>query len=143
MTKDRIELITKIVGPIIPLIAIIAGLWQFNAGQEANYKMEFNRKMFERTLTTYDELAKITGEIVMSAEDTLKFDSLRMQFDRLYYTKMVLAENDTVGSLMIDTRNELLDYRNNESDLNKVKRRVLFLMDQIKRSLSEDWRNLE
>lgn len=143
MNKDKIEWVTKIVGPIIPLIAIIAGLWQFNAGQEGNYRMEFNRRMFERKLNTYDELAKITGEIVMAADDTLKFDSLRMQFDRLYYTRMVLSENDTVSSLMIDTRNELLDYRNNESDIIRVKKRVLFLMDKIKGSLAGDWESLE
>ena len=143
LNKDNVESATKIVGSILTLIGIIVGLWEFNDGQRQNEKMEFKRKMFEKELNTYDELAKITGEIVTAANDSIKFDSLRMQFDRLYYTKMVLSESDSVSSLMIDTRNEFLDYMNHESTLLKVKKRVVLLMEQCKLSLADDWKNLK
>ena len=141
--KDTIESITKIIAPILTLPGIVVGLWQFNYGQRQNEKIEFKRRMWEKELNTYDELAKITGEILIHAEDSVKFDSLRMEFDRLYYTTMVLSENDSVSELMINTKRELKDFKDGESSHLRLEQRVMLLMDACRLSLAEDWKKLE
>ncbi|MNE14511.1 hypothetical protein D3C80_1073920 [compost metagenome] len=137
------DLILKIIGSILTAAGIIIGLWQFTEGQKQNVKIEFERRMWEKKLNTYDELAKVTGDILIHAKDTLVFDSLFLEFDRLYYTKMVLAESDSVEKLMIRTRDELKNFRKGESDINRLKNRVNYLMDGCKNSLKEDWKDLE
>jgi|GEM_PF-7126114 len=141
--KDKTEVIARIVGIVTTVAGIIIGVWQFNSGQRQNEKMEFKRRMLEKEINTYENLAKVTGEILVHANDSMKMDSLRLEFDRLYYTSMVMTETDSVSYLMIKTRNELLDYQNHESNIKRVKQRIIHLMDACKASLRDNWKNLE
>jgi hypothetical protein len=139
---DWLEVALKVVTPLLTVAGLFIGVWQFNRQQGFNDSQEFKRKIWERRLDAYTEIGNLTASLVTSTGDTARFDSLTHRFEQLYWGRMPLIEDQTVEEAMRKFNAELYDFKNRDSDLNRLKGRGYELMKACQQSLHNSWKTL-
>jgi hypothetical protein len=128
-----------IVTPIVTIVGLLIGVWQFNAGEANKVKLEydsaehkdrieFRRRLWTERLSTYRAVAELAGRIVAASDDRKSFDTLARQFTALYWGTSVIAEDKPVEQAMIDFNLALHDFRAGTLDANGLKKSAFVLL---------------
>ena len=106
---SSLDMVLKIVGPVLGLIIGIAQYFYFNAIQE---RKNFEREFWLRKFDVYGELSTSIGEILGALEynDTVTLTTTRSF--RTVYWKSTLVEDTIVVPALTEFNNSLLDYFN-------------------------------
>jgi hypothetical protein len=134
-----------IVAPILTIVGILVGVWQFNRGEENRTKLEyqllerkdkieFQRKLWLERLSTYKSIAEQAGKIATADKKDKRFKQFVQNFDAAYWGMMIFVEDPDVEKAMIDFHLELVDYQKGLSDGDKVKLRADELVKACRKS---------
>jgi len=121
-----------VVGWLLTIITIFAGVWQFNKGEENKVRLEnelllrkdeiaFQRQLWAERLATYRKIAEAAGAVVASVNDKTQMEAYILQFTTLYWGVMILVQDKEVEQAMIDFAVEVRDYQNGWSSSEKLK----------------------
>jgi hypothetical protein len=136
-----------VVAPVLTIVGILVGVWQFNRGEENRTnleyqllerkdKIEFQRKLWLERLSTYKSIAAEAGKIATTDKKDKRFKELVQNFDAAYWGMMILVEDPDVEKAMVDFHVELTDYQKGLSDGDKVKLRADELVKACRKSVS-------
>ncbi|MGZ4055089.1 MAG: hypothetical protein ACXVPU_02140 [Bacteroidia bacterium] len=119
--KSVWEIIAQITSAILPLVAIIIGVVQFNTGQRKNIELEyykarmndsidFSNKLWEKKLNVYTSVSKSIASLI-SVSDNKKISASEIRaFEEIYYGEAILVEDSTVNSLITHFHRSINDY---------------------------------
>jgi len=139
----KLDLFLKIFTPVLSVIGILVGIWQFTSGQRHNEAMEFKRKVWNEQMHAYMETGELVAQIVnTNVQDTTTYDSLKYEFKKRYWGKMVLFQDSLVEKHMIKFSAEIEDYQSGWSNQNEIKIRGYELLKECKNSLQSSWKEL-
>lgn len=152
MTDDgykRWDLRIKIAAPIITVIGLLVGVWQFTAGQSAqlqrqsaqiaeNDRLEFKRRMWEKQLDTYMKVSGAVGRIA-TAEDDKELRKEIANFDALYWGEMIYVQDEAVEKTMVAFHVETRDFLNGVRTKDDLKRRANSLVEAFRESSKRNW----
>ena len=133
------EPFSKVITPIITLTGLAVGLWQFHQQQRISETQEFRRRVWDRKLQAYNDLAAITSQI-MTSIGTPQFDSLSRRYKQVYWAAMPLL-GDSVEHYMTDFDEEITSIRNDEGEPGVLRIRGYKLMRACKASLDSTFIN--
>ncbi|HYC54215.1 MAG TPA: hypothetical protein VEL28_04680 [Candidatus Binatia bacterium] len=144
-TKRRWDVRLGIATPIITVLGIIVGVWQFNSGErnkvevenslvERRATMEFERKLWLERLEAYRNVAKTTGRLVASAGRP-EFDENLQTFLSAYWGTMIFVEDPEVAAAMKAFYEEALDYRTGFGGEQYLKIRAAKLLETCRSSI--------
>jgi hypothetical protein len=140
--------VSKAITPLLTVLGISVGAWQFTSQMSHESKMEFSRSMYNKKLAAYEQVGKAVGDILivprdealwMDAKDTLAFDSCLEAFRTCYWGVLPLVEDKDVEVAMIQFKDMARFYRRGENDYHDLAREGMALMDACNRSLEEHW----
>lgn len=154
MTEDqrnRWELVFKGFGPLLTVVAIIVGVWQFDTGERNRQRqeveslvkrdrLEFRRRLWVGKLETYKQLAELTGEVIATHEMLgPRADEAYSKFIKTYWGAMMMVQNDEVERAMIAFQAELVDYRSGWSkDIGRLKDRADILLKKCRKNVEDE-----
>ena len=135
-----------IVAPILTVIGILIGVWQFNVGENSRRQeaaaaeeqrdtIAFRRRLWQEKLDTYQKVAELAGKIVAtSGQDQVK---AYKEFHAAYWGAMVLVEDQAVEAAMIAFDKEYRDLKSGwVNDPNRLKVRADVLAKACRASLA-------
>lgn len=140
--------LSKAVAPLLTVLGISVGAWQFSSQMSHESTMEFSRSLYNKKLQAYEEVGKAVGDLLVvphdeqlwiSAEDTLAFDSCLERFRTCYWSVLPLVEDSTVETAMIQFKDMARFYRRGENDYHDLAREGMSLMNACNRSLEHHW----
>lgn len=136
--------------PMLAVVGILAGVWQFNEGarnqreaeREARVSQsseEFQRRLWLDKVQSYRQIAELTGQIVASSNVRARTKAIH-DFTAAYWGMMILVGEDSkVESAMIAFNNEVRDLQTGWStDADRLKVRANELMLACKHSIEAD-----
>jgi hypothetical protein len=146
-SKRRWDVSLGIVAPILTVIGLLVGVWQFNRGEENRTRLEyqllerkdkidFQRKLWLERLTTYKAIAEQAGRIATTDKNDKAFKGLVQGFDASYWGMMIFVEDPAVEKAMIDFHVEVVDYEKGQSDTDKLKLRANELVTACRKSVA-------
>ncbi len=152
-TKRHWDVRLGIVTPIVTLLGIFGGLWQFQVGEASREKearesfsrektLDFRRQLWLQQLDAYRTISKTAGAIVAYHEDKAKLEELNRAFLADYWGVMILVEDEEVSRAMIGFFLEIKDYQAGWSDGDRLKHRASQLVDACRRSSERTWRTI-
>lgn len=154
--KRKWDVALGAIAPLLTVVAIIVGISQFSAAQKhrekdertsriAESRTEFERRLWLQKLETYGKIAEVVGDVLTAQEKPgVAGDAASRKFEQAYWGTMVLVEDKTVESAMIEFRRELRDLRTGfRSDSDRLKDRALILMKACRESLEADVKRLK
>ncbi len=126
-----------IVTPILTVIGILIGVWQFNAGEnnrrreaaaaeEQRDTIAFKRRLWQEKLDTYQKITELAGKIVTTSGQEQV--GAYKEFQAAYWGAMVLVEDQPVEAAMIAFDKEYRDLKSGwvkDHDRLKVRADVL------------------
>jgi hypothetical protein len=132
-TKRRWDVRLGIAAPVLTVIGILVGVWQFNAGEEDRRKlqeaatlhkdaMEFRRKLWLERLDAYRSVAALSGKIVAQAESDKSDEQFKQavrEFTAAYWGTMILVEDQDVEKAMVNFYLELVNFQGNWDTLDR------------------------
>jgi len=139
---------SKAAPPLLAVLGISVGAWQFTSQMSHESKMEFSRSMYGKKLQAYEEVGKAVGDLLVvprdeqlwiSADDTLAFDSCLERFRTCYWGVLPLVEDSAVEIAMIQFKDMARFYRRSENDYHDLAREGMALMNACNRSLEQHW----
>ncbi len=145
--KRRWDL-SKAVAPLLTVLGISVGAWQFSSQMSHESTMEFSRSLYSKKLQAYEEVGKAVGDLLVvphdeqlwiSADDTLAFDSCLERFRTCYWSVLPLVEDSVVEAAMIQFKDMARFYRRGENDYHDLAREGMTLMNACNRSLEAHW----
>ncbi|HOY28477.1 MAG TPA: hypothetical protein PLR96_05840 [Flavobacteriales bacterium] len=145
--KRRWDL-SKAVAPLLTVLGISVGAWQFSSQMSHESTMEFSRSLYNKKLQAYEEVGKAVGDLLVvphdeqlwiSADDTLAFDSCLERFRTCYWSVLPLVEDSVVEAAMIQFKDMARFYRRGENDYHDLAREGMTLMNACNRSLEAHW----
>ena len=130
-TKRRWDVMLGITGPVLTLVTVLLGVWQFDRGaanrREDDFhnamlkdEIEFRRKLWLEQLETYRSISKLSGRIVATPPGKER-DAAISEFETAYWGSMILVSDKEVTQAMIGLRQALRDEKNKLGDPNDVK----------------------
>jgi hypothetical protein len=136
-----------VVGPILTVVGLLLGVWQFNRGEENKTKLqyqliqkqdtvEFQRKLWLERLSTYKAIAEQAGKIASTEKTDRRFKGYVQDFDASYWGLMIFVEDESVEKAMMDFHVDLADYQLGRSDGDQVKRRAAELVTACRKSVA-------
>jgi hypothetical protein len=136
-----------IVSPIITVIGLLIGVWQFNRGEENKVRLEyeliqkkdrvdFRRKIWLEQLATYHTIADTAGKIASSTGDKKKLEGLTKDFTTAYWGLAIFVEDRQVQQAMIAFNLAIHDYETGWLDANGLKRKAERLVSACRHSVS-------
>lgn len=140
--------LAKGVTPVITVLGISVGAWQFTSQMSHESRMEFARSMYDKKLQAYEEVGKAVGDLLVvphderlwiGPEDTLAFDSCLERFRTCYWGVLPLVEDSVVEIAMIQFKDMARFYRRGENDYQDLAREGMALMNACNRSLEQHW----
>ena len=140
--------VSKAVGPVLTVMGISVGAWQFTSQMSHESKMEFSRSLYAKKLAAYEQVGKAVGDLLIVPndealwiipEDTLAFDSCLNTFRTCYWGVLPLVEDKKVEAAMIQFKDMARFYRRGENDYHDLAREGMALMNACNRSLEEHW----
>lgn len=138
----------KAVAPLLTVLGISVGAWQFSSQMSHESTMEFSRSMYNKKLQAYEEVGKAVGDLLVvphdeqlwiSPEDTLAFDSCLERFRTCYWSVLPLVEDSVVETAMIQFKDMARFYRRGENDYHDLAREGMSLMNACNHSLEQHW----
>jgi hypothetical protein len=146
--KRKWDLWLGLVAPLLTVIGLLTGVWQFNRGEENKTRLEhnliakkddleFQRKLWLDRVTTYRSIAEIVGKIVAHPANDSKLSELSEDFNGSYWGLMILVEDKQVEKAMIQFHDEIDDYRKGRSDAERLKKRADQLLEVCRKSIEE------
>ncbi len=139
---------SKAVAPLLTVLGISVGAWQFSSQMSHESTMEFTRSLYNKKLQAYEEVGKAVGDLLVvphdeqlwiSADDTLAFDSCLERFRTCYWSVLPLVEDSVVETAMIQFKDMARFYRRGENDYHDLAREGMTLMNACNRSLELHW----
>ena len=139
---------SKAVAPLLTVLGIMVGAWQFTSQMSHESKMEFSRSMYTKKLQAYEQVGKAVGDLLVvphdeqewiRPEDTLAFDSCLERFRTCYWGVLPLVEDSTVERAMIQFKDMARFYRRGENDYHDLAREGMSLMNACNLSLENHW----
>lgn len=139
---------TKAVTPVLTVLGISVGAWQFTSQMSHESKMEFSRSMYNKKLQAYEAVGRAVGDLLVvphdeqlwiSASDTLAFDSCLERFRTCYWGVLPLVEDSSVETAMIQFKDMARFYRRGENDYHDLAREGMLLMNACNHSLERHW----
>jgi len=139
---------SKAATPVLAVLGISVGAWQFTSQMNHESKMEFSRSMYGKKLQAYEEVGKAVGDLLVvprdeqlwiSAADTLAFDSCLERFRTCYWGVLPLVEDSAVATAMIQFKDMARFYRRGENDYHDLASEGMALMNACNRSLERHW----
>lgn len=144
------DLTIKTIAPIITVLGLLVGVWQFTRGQSAQlereYKLleekdriEFKQRTWAKQVEVYTKVSNVVGRI--AAED-LSDDELKKtigQFYTLYWGDMLYVEDEAVEQAMIDFHVEIQDYLKEIGNRDRLKVRAKQLIEVSRQSSRNHW----
>lgn len=135
-----------VVAPVLTIVGVLVGVWQFNRGEEnkanlenshiaQNAQIEFDRKIWLDKVATYRSVAEIVGKIAAHPTKDAKFQELKEQFNGAYWGLMILDEDKDVEAEMIQFHDEIDDYENGRVGADRVKGRADELLKICQKSI--------
>lgn len=135
-SKRSWDVLLGAVAPIITVVGILIGVWQFNVGEERKAAYEHASKLWLQRVDTYTAVAKLVGKIAAPPDDaTLK--QAVSDFMSSYWSDMILVEDKAVERAMVDFRIEVDDFIRGRSTADRLKIRADVLMEAFKTSITE------
>lgn len=131
---NYLEIGTKIVTAVVALGGLIWGIVEFQKNQEFNETHELRKKLWDERFETYAKVQAVTGMIIVKKNDPKALDSLKNEFDLLYYSTMVTVEDSTVEDKMIEFANAFDDFRQGIKKDSFLKKKQIELMRAIANS---------
>ena len=61
--------LTKSVTPVLTVLGISVGAWQFTSQMSHESKMEFSRSMYNKKLQAYEEVGRAVGDLLVVPHD--------------------------------------------------------------------------
>ena len=146
-SKRSWDVALGIVAPILTVIGLLVGVWQFSRGEENKTRLEyqliekkdtieFQRKLWLERLSAYKSIAEQAGKIATTDKRDKDFKGLIQTFDASYWGMMIFVEDPAVEQAMIDFHDEIVDYEKNQSTENKVKLRADALVKACRKSVA-------
>ncbi|GAB2554950.1 hypothetical protein [Spirosoma areae] len=129
---NTLDLLIKVV---VPLCTVMAGVWQFQYGQNVNQEQEFKRRIWEKRLEAYSQIGDITGQLIGAASNARQFDSLSRHFSQIYWGKLPLVEDDSVEIKMKRFKEEVESFKQKEATVEDLETKGYYLMQACQRSL--------
>ena len=145
-TKRKCDVGLGIVAPILTILGILVGVWQFNKGEtnrthleyqllERKDKIDFQRKLWLERLSTYKSIADLAGKIASTDKKSKRFREYVESFDASYWGLMIFVEDPAVEKGMIDFHVEIVDYQAGRSDGDRLKGRADELVKVCRKSV--------
>ncbi len=134
-SPNFIDIFSKLITALVAAGGFIWGIIKFQEEQRFNETHEFRIRLWEKKLQTYSKLVDVTGNIIISRNDSESLDSLENEFDLLYYSSMIMVEDENVESKMIHFKEALSDFRNEIKKEQYLKRKQIHLIEAVKESL--------
>lgn len=132
-----IDNLTKIVSSLVLAGGFIWGIMEFQHRQHFNETNELRMKLWEKKLETYSKLQNISGEIIINRNEEAKLDSLQLEFDRLYYSTMILVEDTLVEAKVIKYREALNDFQEGVKGEQYLKAKQIEMIKELSSSLKK------
>lgn len=145
-TKRSWDVGLGIIAPLLTIIGIMIGVWQFNRGED-NRRLEaaaaeqqrdtigFKRTLWHQKLDTYQKVAALAGKIVATS-GTERTNAYK-DFQAAYWGAMVLVEDPPVEQAMIAFDKEYRDLKSGwVKDPNRLKVRADTLAKACRASLA-------
>ncbi len=138
----------KGITPVVTVLGISVGAWQFTSQMSHESTMEFARSMYNKKLQAYENVGKAVGDLLVvphdeqlwiSPEDTLAFDSCLERFRTCYWGVLPLVEDSAVETAMIQFKDMARFYRRGENDYHDLAREGMALMNACNHSLERHW----
>jgi len=141
----KIDIQIKVLATVLTLATIIIGIVQFSV-QQRNLKeqellafkrqssLEFERRLWEKQLSIYSEIADVAGKLATSASDAKQFELAKSQFYEKYWGGMILVEDSTVAQSMVKFDREIQDFLKGRSSEKNLKIRAYHLAKTCKES---------
>lgn len=143
--KRRWDARMSLVAPLLTLLSVVVGVWQFNAGaanrREEEFRnallkddIEFRRKLWLERLERYRAVSELAGRIAALPPGKAR-EEAALQFETAYWGAMILVEDKTVSNAMVGFRQALIDERAGYGGANEVKVWADTLMKALRASL--------
>ena len=100
----------------LTFLAIVIGVWQFTVQQGANSQEEFKRKILEKKMSAYTDLADVVAKLVTTT-DTTAFRQMANTFDEHYWGKLPLVTDSLVELAAKSFRSQVIDRKNGIVDV--------------------------
>lgn len=118
-TKRTWDVWIGALAPVITVIGIVVGVWQFNASEDHRRQVEmesiikkddveFRRRLWLERLETYRSIANMAGKIAAAPAGSER-DKAVTEFEGAYWGAMVLVEDKAVEQAMMDFHYEIHD----------------------------------
>jgi hypothetical protein len=144
--KRTWDIALGLVAPVLTVVGLLVGVWQFNRGEENKTKLqyelikkqdtvEFQRKLWLERLSTYKAIAEQAGKIASTEKTDKRFKEYARDFDTSYWGLMIFVEDASVEKAMMDFHVDLADYQLGRSDGDQVKRRAAELVTACRKSV--------
>jgi hypothetical protein len=127
----------KLVSTFIAVAGFIFGIYTFKAQENVTQTQSFKMKLWEKKLDIYSSLANITGDIIINRNDSLALDSLQDKFDKIYYSSLIMVQNDSVEYKVRVYKDALSDYRQGIKSILFLKVKQIELIKSIGVALKE------
>jgi hypothetical protein len=138
-----------IAGPVVAVLGLLLGVWQFNKGEENKTKLEshllqerdsleYRRKLLDQRLATYHTIADLAGKIAAHGRHDKIFEGFTESFLAQYWGLMILVQDQGVETSMIRFHDEIADYQKHRSDINRVRIRADELVKACRASLARE-----
>ena len=125
-TKRTWDVRLGVIGPLITVVGIVVGVWQFNAGEDGRRRSEeaarldqihlemrkdelaYRRLLRQQQLQTYSNVNTLVGQIAAAPVGTARQNAAQA-FEATYWGAMVMVEDAAVQKAMRDVHDELHD----------------------------------
>lgn len=135
-----------LVAPIVTVVGLLVGVWQFNRGEENKTQLEyqliekrdkvdFQRKLWLERLSTYKSIAEQAGKIASTDKTDKQFKQYVRDFNASYWGMMIFVDDPQVEKAMMDFHVDLTDYQLGRGDGDQVKRRAVELVTACRKSV--------
>jgi hypothetical protein len=132
-----LESVLKVMTALITAGGFIFGIITFQAQQKNIQTESFKMKLWEKKLNVYSTLSDIAGNIIVFRNDSLALDSLGDEFDKIYYSSLILIDDSSVEKSIRLYKDDLSDYRREFISIIELKKSQIRLMRSFGRSLKQ------
>lgn len=143
--KRRWDARLSLLVPILTILGILVGIWQYNDGQLkasasdlAKDKLEFERKLWMEKLEACRKISELGGVIASENSTPEERNVAVKRFRASHWGTMVVVEDKIIEKAMIELDTELRDLEGGMSDQGRIRQRVVDLGAACRASLRDD-----
>ena len=148
-----VEIIIKAVAPVLTVVGILIGVYEFQAGErntkEREYELiarqdsiEFKRKVWEQQLEVYRNLAGAAGQLSTATGNAQEFQKAADKFEQIYWGTAPLFEDESTEAAFKDLHLAVGDFRAHRIGANELRLAAAAAGDSMRASLARSWGQL-